>query len=192
MSEPASPTADPLALLDDYTSGAMPDSEAESFEEALFARVAHGHASEADFADTLRHAAEWIARRGTFNVGNTRAEIDALLASGFKVEYRDFGDASVPVDIPPLRPDTEIFVYRVGIDLRGYDGADVVIETPSGEPIKTFRDIRFDPTDGELFGVCEAPLAEIGFRSGPARWKLIARRGAERVHVGTLETRPVG
>lgn len=195
MSEPHSTDPpDTLGALDDYASGVMPETDAEAFEEQLFARAARGDASEADFTETLRRAAEWIVnRRGSFEVGSTRAEVDQLLASGARIAYMDFGDCSKPVDIPPLAPDLDFFIYRVGVDLRAedYDTIDVVVETATGEYIKTFRDVRYDTTDGAFYGVCEAPLAEISFCRGTAISKVMIGRGMERRHVATLETRPM-
>ena len=62
---------------------------------------------------------------------------------------------------PRIADDAEIVVTHVAIDVRGYDSIDVVIEKPDGTPLKTFRDIGFDPTDGTLYALCEAPLARI-------------------------------
>jgi hypothetical protein len=197
MSEP---THDPLVVLDDYTSRAMPEAEADAFEEELFGRAASGEAPEAEFSEGLRRAAEWIGRRGAFNVGSTRAEVDQLLASGLRVEYRDFGDGSVPAEIPPIPADIDLYVYRVGVDLGALlgaeglatlEGVDVVLERLGGEHIKTFRDVRFDPADRAFYGVCERPLAELAFRSGPIRAKLVVHSGKERRLLATLETRVV-
>ena len=57
MSTP--PDVDTLLLLDDYTSGVMPDAEADAFEQALFARAARCEAPEADFVERLRRASAW-------------------------------------------------------------------------------------------------------------------------------------
>lgn len=189
----APPPSDTLIALDDYVSGHMPDADVGAFEEDLFARAARGDAPEADFVERFRRSAEWLARRGTFEVGSTRAEVDQLLASGYRVKYMDFGDASVPVEVPPIPTDIDYFVYRIGVDLRGmdYDTIDVIVETPKGEYVKTFRDVRYDAKDGAFYGVCEAPLAEISFRRGTVRSKVMIGKGAERRHVATLETRPM-
>lgn len=189
--EPAA-TSDALSTLDDYVSGAMPDAEASAFEEELFVRAADGAAPEAEFAERLRRSVRWIAGRGAFKVGSTRAEVEALLRSGLATTYVDFGDGKRPVDIAPLPANLELYTYRLGVDLRGYDGVDVIVETPEGEHIKTFRDVSYDPTDGAIYGVCEAPLAEISFRRGTVRSKVMAGHGAERRLVATFETRPVG
>lgn len=189
----APPPSDTLIALDDYVSGHLPDASVDAFEEDLFARAARGEAPEAEFAERFRRNAEWLARRGTFEVGNTRAEVEKLRASGLRIQYVDFGDASGPVDVPPIRTDIDYFVYRIGVDLRGidYDTIDVIVETPSGEYVKTFRDVRYDAEDGAFYGVCEAPLAEISFRRGTVLSKVMVGKGSERRHVATLETRPV-
>lgn len=183
---------DPLSELDDYTSGLMPDADADAFEEALFARAARGAAPEAEFTERLRRAVEWVNQRGPFKVGSTRAEIDALLASGLNVTFVDLGDGSAPVDLAPIAPDLDLYTYRLGVDLRGYEAVDVVIENPSGKHIKTFRDVAYDPTDGALYGLCEAPLAQISFGAGTIISKVMAGHGAERKLIATFETRPTG
>ena len=178
-----------LALLDDYVCGTMSDDDAETFELSLFERAARSDAAEADFSERLRRASEWIARRGTFNVGSTRAEIDALRAAGISMSYLEFGRGGV-VEVPALSPHDELFVYHLDIDVRDSDGVDVFVETPSGEPLKTFRDVRYEPSDGSIYGVCEMPLAEISFRRGTVVSKVVARRGGERRLIATFETRP--
>jgi hypothetical protein len=181
---------DALGLLDDYVSGAMPGAESEAFELALFERAARGEAPEAEFVERLRRASEWIARRGAFNVGSTRAEVDALRNAGVRMSYLEFGRGGI-VEVPALPPDIDLFVYHLDVDLRGSDAVDVLVETPSGEPLKTFRDVRYDPTDGSIYGVCEVPLAEISFRRGTVVSKVVARQGGERRLVATFETRPL-
>lgn len=191
MSETTEPS-DAFTTLDDYTSGAMPDTDAEAFEQALFLRAAHGEAPEAELGEQLRRLAEWAQRRGGFKPYFSRADVDALLASGLRVTYADFGAADHPVDIPPFERGLDFYVYRVGVDVRGQTDVDVIVETADGRHIKTFRDVGYDPADGAIHGVCEAPLAELAFRSGPLRWKLMVGHGAERRKLAELETRPVG
>jgi hypothetical protein len=183
------PSGDAFIALDDYTSGALSDAEAEAFETELFARAARGEAPEAELAERLRRAAEWVGRRGGFKAGSTRAEVDALLASGLHVVLAEFGDATKPVEIPAFPPDLDLYIYRVDVDVRGYTNVDVVVETEDGRHIKTFRDLSCDPADGSLYGVCEAPLARMAF-GHRLFWKLMVGRGAERRHLRTLETRP--
>jgi len=188
MSTP--PDVDTLLLLDDYTSGVMPDAEADAFEQALFARAARCEAPEADFVERLRRASAWLAKRGGFRVGITRAEVDALLASNPRTLFLDLRSGDTPAEIPPLPAGLEFVTYRIGVDLRGAESVDIVVETPEGEAIKTFRDVSYDPTDGALYGVCEAQLAEISFRRGTIISKIMAGHGAERRLVARFETRP--
>jgi hypothetical protein len=42
-------------------------------------------------------------------------------------------------------------------DLRGFDAADVVIETTSGEYVKAFRDVSYDPVERALYRLRNAP-----------------------------------
>lgn len=179
----------PLAELDDYTSGVMSDADAEAFEDALFARAARAETADAEFSEGLHRAFDWIQANGGFNVGSTREEVEALRATGAHISYLEFGTGGI-VNVPAFPPDFDYFVYRLGVDLRGYDAVDVRVETPDGELVKTFRDVRYDPHEGAIYGVCHAPLAEISFRRGVVVSKVLAGRGAEKKLIATFETRP--
>jgi len=189
VTTPATPP-DALAEFDDYTSGHMSEEAAADFEEQLFARAAIEAAPEAAFIDELAQLSRSIAKRGIFEVGSTRAEVDALLASELRVHYMEFGEGGV-VEIPPLPPGTEIFAYRLNVDMRGAERIDVIVETPDGEYVKTFRDVRYDPESGNIYGVCEAPLAEISFRRGAVVSKITGTRDGERKLLASFETRPI-
>jgi hypothetical protein len=191
MTDSTRPAArdDAFLALDDYTSGVLPSAEAEAYELDLFTRAACGEAPEAELAEQLRRAAEWVGLRGGFKAGATRAEVDALLASGLNVMFADFGDASQPVEIRPLPADLDYYVYQTHVDVRGYEHVDVIVETAAGQHVKTFRDLSCDPADGSLIGVCVAPLARMAFRHH-LFWKLMVGHGPERENIGTLETRP--
>jgi hypothetical protein len=186
-----SPERDPFLALDDYTSNAMLEDEASVFEEALFTRAANGEAHELATHDQLVQLALHVGRRGTFEVGTTREQVAALRASEFSVHYVDIGSGK-PTPIPPLPAGTQLFAYRLEIDLRGYDQVDVVIETQAGQYIKTFRDVSYDPSDGALYGVCDAPLAELSFRRGAIVAKVMAARGDHAAElVRAFETLPL-
>src|SRR5262249_1655669 len=136
-----------------------------------------------------RRAAEWVQQRWSFNMGSTREEVDALRATGAHISYLEFGSGGV-VHVPPFPPDFDFFVYRLGVDFRGYSGVAVIVEQPDGEYVKPFRDVRYDPNEGAIYGMCHAPLAEISFRRGIVVSKIMAGHGAERKLVATFETRP--
>ena len=80
-------------------------------------------------------------------------------------------------------------VIRLGVDLRAYDGADVEVETADGRPIKTFRDVDCDPSDGALYAVCQEPLARIAFGHPRVLAKVTAIRAAARETVAVLDLR---
>ena len=163
---------DLLALLDDYQSQAMSDAHAADFEERFFAEAAEGRAPELGYLDTLFGQAQWFTLRGGFSSGGTAEQI-AELRQLPNVHYIDV-EADTRVGAWPS--DTKFVVYRLNVDLRGYENIDVAIVTPEGEHRKWFRDVTYDPKDGALYGACDAPLAASTFRHEP----LIARIHASR------------
>jgi hypothetical protein len=181
---------DPLSAFDDYSSGHMPDEEAAEYEEQLFTQAAEGAAPEAAFLDQLTQWARWLDSRGLFAVGSTRPQVEAIWASGLQVHHVEFGSGGV-VDIAPLPAGTDVFTYRLDVDMRGVERIDVHVETPEGEHVKTFRDVTYDPESGNIYGVCEAPLAELSFRRGTVVSKVTGTRAGERKVLAVFETRPV-
>ena len=181
---------DAFTTLDDYTSGAMTDDEAGDFEEALFAEAARGEAPELTTHDQLVELSLHVIGRMGFEVGSTRERVEALRASELRVHYVDL-EPGAPTQIPALPAGTQLFAYRLPVDLRGYDQVDVELTTPGGKLIKTFRDVSYDPHDGALYGLCEPPLAELSFRSGPIVAKVMAaREGQPAELVAVFETSP--
>jgi hypothetical protein len=170
---------DALTLLDDYLSTAMPDAQAAAFEDALFAEAAAGRAPELGYLDAFFEQARWFASRGGFSSGAT-AELIAELRKQPGVHYIDV-ERNTEVSAWPA--DTKFVVYRLDVDLRGYENIDVELVTPGGEHRKWFRDVSYDPSDGALYGACDAPLAATSFRHEP----LIARVEASRSETGKRE-----
>ena len=149
-----STNTDQLAALDDYQTGAMPDAEADAFEDRLFAAAADDDES-THFLDTMIRAARHLAERTTFQIGHTRREVDALLATRDCV-FIDCGtERAVQVTV---RRDAELFITRFALDLQGIERVEVENHLDGVGHIKTMRDIRFDAADGALHGVCEAAL----------------------------------
>ena len=177
---------DSLALLDDYSSGAMSDEHASIFEEALFAAAAAGQHPELTHLDALYDQAQWFAVRGGFPSGAT-AELVSKLRALPRVHHIDVG----PVTRVAAWPEgTQLVVYRVGVDLRGYESIDVSLETTAGEHRKWFRDVQFDPLDGALYGVCDAPLARTTFRIEPLVLRVHAAQNGQRSVVAELRIFP--
>ena len=65
------------------------------------------------------------------------------------------------------------------IDVRGYDSVRVLVEKPDGTELKVFRDIGFDPLDGTVYAVCEAPLARISALQTHLRSHVIGTRAGQ-------------
>lgn len=176
--------------LDAYQTGEMPEAEAASFEEELFAAAAVGDAAEALFVDRLSLIGQYLAPRGGWDIGSTRARVDQLIAAGLRVQVLDPepGPPGEPLRMPPIDDDAEIVATRVAIDVRGYDSVRVIVEKPDGTELKTFRDIGFDPTDGHVYAVCEAPLARISARQKHVRSRVIGTRAGSDHVIAVFET----
>jgi hypothetical protein len=177
--------ADRLAALDDYVTGQMRDEEAARFEEALF----DAPDDDAVFADELARLVTIMARSPAWD-GGRRRHVDELRAAGLNVHYRDLGPAGAPASLEAWEAGTQVVVIRLGVDLRGYDAADVEVETADGRPIKTFRDVSPDPDDGAIYAVCQEPLARLLFRQQRIVSRVVATRGGRRETVAVFDVTP--
>lgn len=181
---------DALALLDDYLSGAMSDAHAADFEERLFADAAEDHAPQLGYLDAFFEQAEWFRMRGGFASGATAEQIAELR----KLPNVHYIDVEADTRVAAWPADTKYVVYRLDVDLRGYENIDVAVVTANGEHRKWFRDCAFDPQDGALYGVCDAPIAAGTFRDEPLVARIHACRsnqpGAKREIVAELSVTP--
>ncbi|HVJ16950.1 MAG TPA: hypothetical protein VM686_16025 [Polyangiaceae bacterium] len=192
-SPPPSYRPGPLGRVDDYASGQMHDAQAAAFEEQLFDAAATGTETDAAFLHELARLSTWLTRRGLFNVGSTRAQVDAILRSGHRTHMLELSAKDSMNELPRWSDDIEIVITRVDVDLRGYEDVDIVLESPSGEAIKTFRDVTYDPAEGAIYGVCEEPLARIAFSRGHvvSRVTAVRRDGAsKRETIAVFHSRP--
>jgi hypothetical protein len=173
-----SETRAPFEALDAYQTGAMSDAEAAGFEEELFAAAAAGGAGEAQFVDRVSLIGQYLAPRGGWDFGSPRARIDQLIAAGHRVQVLEPlpSPPGAPFLIPPIDDDAELVATYIPIDVRGYDSVRVIIEKPDGTELKVFRDIGFDPNDGSVYALCEAPLARISARQKHLRARVIGTR----------------
>ncbi len=177
--------AAPFEALDAYISGEMSDTDAPGFEEELFAAAAQGSAAEAAFVDHVSRLGRYPAGHGGSDIGSSRARVDELLAKGLRVQMMAASPTAL-VDgvyrLPKIEDDAQIVVTHLPLDVRGYDSVDVVIEKPDGTVLKRFREIGWDPGDGTIYAVCEAPLARISAGAGRVRSTLLGKRdGREQV-----------
>lgn len=188
----STPRDERLARVDDYTSGVMPDDEAARFEEELFAAAADGHEEVAEalvFTQRLATGMAWLEGRPGFSVHPTREAFDRWCASVGDVFRFDI-PASGETRVPEWPASTKIVYYRVDVDLRGFDAADVVVTSEAGEPVKTFRDVQWDPSDGALYAVCEEPLARLSFRERPFVARVEGVKQGKRETVAEIFLRP--
>jgi hypothetical protein len=162
-----------------YETGEMSDAEAELFEAELFAEAAEAGAAAATFVDQVSQVSKHLVPRGGFDIGSSRARVDGLIAAGLRVQVIEPSRADYP-NLPRIDDDAEIVATHVPIDVRGYESVDVDLEDRDGRPLKTFRDIGWDPIDGTVYAVCEAPLARMAAKRGFIRSRIIGYRGGER------------
>ena len=192
--------AEPLLRLDDYAAGDMPEAEAARFEEDLFAAAADADppagmrvddrlASEAAFVDRLVRMAIDANASGVFAGGATRAQIDALLASGLPVHYVDLGTGGDKVFDAWDPAKVKVVIARLAVDLRGWQDVEVEVTAPDGKPVKTFRDVVCAPEDGALYAVCHEPLARLAFTHRSIA-RIVASRDGRRETVAVYDVRP--
>jgi len=179
----------PFELLDAYQSGGMSDADAQAFEEELFASAASGIATEAAFVDHVTRIGQHLEPRGGFDIGSTRARVDSLIAQGLRVQILVPADLTAKVlQLPRIEDDVDIVVTHLPLDVRGYDSVNVHVEKADGTYLKTFREISWDPDSGNLYAVCEAPLARISAQVGRVRTRIIGTRDGAEHHIATFET----
>jgi hypothetical protein len=181
----------PLARADDYVSGHMSDVEAAAFEDELFATGAleSVQGSAAGFVDRLSRGLGVIQQFADLLGGATRAHVEALRAAGARVHLVEL-HAGEPAAFPDWGTGVDVVVARLGVDLRGESLVDVEVETGDGRPVKTFREVECDPTDGALYAICQEPLARLAFTRGRTISRVIATRNGRRETVAVFDIRP--
>lgn len=169
---------------DSYVTGEMTDAEADAFEEALF----DAPDDDLAFIDRLaRHGAKLVAH-GTFDIGVTRAHVEALVAAGHRVQWVDFG--------PPgsgtfaLDRDAEILISMLQLGRTDVTRVDVEVTVVDHGITKVMKDVLVD-TDGNIYGTCERPLAELAFGAGRTIARVRRTDGARDV-LGQWDLSPVG
>lgn len=177
----------PFEAFDAYQSGDMTDDDAARFEEELFAAAALGGAHEATFVDKMSRIARYLYPRGGLDVGSSRARVDELIASGLRVQLLEPKVARVS-KVPKIQDDADLVITHVPIDVRGYDSVDFIVEKADGEHLKVFRDVGWDPVDGTVYAVCEAPLARIASAIGVIRSRIIGYRGDQQHVIAQFDT----
>lgn len=147
-----------LLDLDGYVTGEMSDAAADAFEEELFASPGDADLS---FMDRLARQGSRLVEHGTWDMGCSKAHIDALIAKGHRVEICDAGPPGT--NTLSFGKDAELIVTRLPFDRPEHPRVDVEIYIPEHDVTKTIKDAIADPVDGALYGLCERPLAELAF-----------------------------
>lgn len=180
-----------LEHLDDYVTGSMSDDDAAIFEEELFASSARGEATEARWFERFALLIEWVAKGDFLIRGATAEDVDALAKGGAKVLLITLDpDAPLPYE---KRTDIDIVVTRVPIDVRDYESVEATIENPDGRVLHTFRDCMGDPSTGNLYAICAAPLANMAWGGGPRVGRItgVKRGTTAREQLGFYRLEPV-
>jgi hypothetical protein len=151
-----------LAALDRYVSGELSDDAADAFEEKMFDAAGDPGVEIVD--RIVRHGAR-LAAHGTFDMGVTRAHIDALRARGVTVQVLEGG----PPGARKLTLDrtSELIATRLSFERADLARVDVeMVVVAAGNASKTIKDVFVDQQDRAIYGLCERALAEIAWGAG--------------------------
>jgi hypothetical protein len=152
-----------LDKLDAYVTREMSDADADAFEEALFDAP-----DDADlaFVDRLARHGRTLVEHGTFDMGVTRAHVEALIAGGHKVHIFDAGPPGAGT--VSFDPSAELMATLLRLGRTDLARVDVEITVTQYNVTKTIKDVLVDPADGVIYGLCERALAEIAYGAGPS------------------------
>jgi hypothetical protein len=167
-----------LDKLDAYLTREMMDTDADAFEESLFDAPDDPHVA---FVDRLARHGRTLVEHGTFDMGVTRAHIDALIAAGHKVHVFDAGPPDAGAGTVTFDPSAELMATLLRIGRTDLTRVDVEITVTNYNVTKTIKDVLVDPSDGVIYGLCERPLAEIAFGAGPTVTRVRRVDGAREV-----------
>jgi hypothetical protein len=146
-----------LARLDDYVRKSGNDTQADEYEQDLFARALAGAAPELALRERFEKLFREMDARGTLRLWLTAREVEELSNRGLRVVHAVLDPANPTV--PDLSAEFDILVTKVPIDLTGVRRLDAEVLSADGRQLKVMPDIAFDPADGAVFVCCEADLA---------------------------------
>jgi hypothetical protein len=180
-----------LEHLDDYVTGTMPDDEAASLEEELFAAAARGEAEEARWFERFQLLVGYLAKGDFLVRGATAEDVTALEKGGAKVRVISLVEGEqISYE---RRTDVDIVVTHVPVDVRDYESVEATIENPDGRVLHTFRDCMGDPATGHLYAICATPLANMAWGGGPRVGRVtgVKRGETERRELAIYRLEPV-
>ena len=162
--------------LDAYVTGEMADADA--FEEAMF------DAPEDEdllFMDRVQRHGARLVEHGSWDVGVTREHVDDLIRAGHKVCVTHAGPAGGPRRELPIARDAEFIVTVLPLGRTDIEMVDVEMHVVDHNITKTIKDVRPDPSDGNIYGLCERPLAEMAYGAGPVLTRVRLATGSRDV-----------
>jgi hypothetical protein len=165
-----------LQALDAYLSREMTDAEADALEEAMFDSPDD---EDLAFVDRFARLGAKLAAHGTFEIGGTRAEIDALIAAGHDVAINDVGpphSGTMSIDL-----DGDIIVTKLHLGHTDIERVDIEVQILTHGVTKTIKDALVDQSDGIIYMMCERPLAELALAAGRTIARVRRRDGAREV-----------
>lgn len=177
-----------LELLDDYASGHMSDEGAAAFEEAMFTAPEE---EDLRFFDRAHLLMGWLASIGALTGGATAQDIEALRAKGLRVHVVELaGGGGGTVEVEPWGEDVQVVVFHTTTDLRGFEEVEVEVQNPDGAPIKTFRGVQCDPTNGNIYAVCAPPLAMMAYGKKRRISRITGVRDGKRETIAVYDSAP--
>jgi hypothetical protein len=165
-----------LLELDAYVTGEMADADA--FEEALFDAPDD---PDLQFLDSVQQHGARLVEHGTYDMGCTREHIDDLIRAGHRVQVCDAGPPGGPRKTLPFDRTAELIATILPLGRLDVGLLDVEMFVVDHNITKTIKDVRVDPSDGNLYGLCERPLAEIAYGAGPVITRVRLATGTREV-----------
>lgn len=186
------PRIQSLEALDDYVTGTMPETEADAFEEELFAAATTGTDADARWFDRFHRLMARIGPSEMLIRATGAADVAELRKHGVRVHVVELG-AGGKVDYTVPESAVDVIVSKLSVDVRPYDDVVATIENPDGTVLHTFRDCLGEPGTGNLYALCAAPLARKSLGAAPRVTRITGvRKGAStREQIALFETTPV-
>jgi hypothetical protein len=152
-----------LRDLDAYLSGELDDDAAAVLEDAMFDAPAD---TDLAFVDLVARGGRALVAHGTFDIGTTRSQLDALMAKGLTIQLVDAGPPGGDRTFE-IRKAIDLLATRLPIGRTDLERVDVEVFVVNYNASKTIKDVLVDRTEGAIYGLCERALVDISNKAGP-------------------------
>ena len=129
-----------------------------------------------EFLDRLTRHGYTLADHGTFDMGVSRAHLDALRARGIKLQVIEAGPPNSTVEVLKMDRTSDLIATHLPLGRPDLRHVDVEMYLEAFDATKTIKDATVD-TDGHLYGLCERALAEMAWGKGKTRVRIRERDG---------------